>query len=122
MRLAIRAKELINRYAGIGARLKAVNGHFDTPVLWNGQANVPAFVQDPHANVASPAPPPPPGYSGRRNVVLEKALDTMDRCLSATVNDKTSVTEAAGCFQTGYTTTTVSLAWPNSHWPAFACT
>jgi hypothetical protein len=79
----------------VRARLKAANGHFDNHVMWNGQANVPAFVQDPHANAASPALPPRPAYSGRRDIVLEKALDSMDRWLSATVNDKTSATRAA---------------------------
>lgn len=79
----------------VRARLKAANGHFDNHVMWNGQANVAAFVQDPHANATLPALPPRPAYSGRREIVLEKALDSMDRWLTATVNDKSSPTRAA---------------------------
>lgn len=79
----------------VRARLKAANGHFDNHVMWNGQANVPAFVQDAHANAASPVLPPRPAYSGRRDIVMERALDGMDRWLTATVNDKTSTTRAA---------------------------
>lgn len=79
----------------VRARLKAANGHFDNHVMWNGQADVAAFVQDPHAHAASPVLPPRPAYSGRREIVLEKAFDSMDRWLTATVNDKTSASRAA---------------------------
>lgn len=97
----------------VRARLKAANGHHDNHVMWNGMANVAAFTQDPHAHPASPAQAPRPAYSGRRDLVLEKALDAMDRWLTATVSDASDAGRAAkvvrnrpadlvdGCFGAG---------------------
>lgn len=79
----------------VRARLKAANGNFDNHVMWNGMANVAAFVQDPHANPTLPAQAPRPAYTGRRDIVLAKAFDAMDRWLTATVGDASSGTRAA---------------------------
>lgn len=97
----------------VRARLKAANGHFDNHVMWNGMANVAAFVQDPHAHPSLPAQAPRPAYSGRRDIVLQKAFDAMDRWLTAAVSDNGAGTLAAkvvrnkpadlvdGCFGAG---------------------
>lgn len=79
----------------IRARLAAANGRYDNHVMWNGQADVDAYVPDPHAHPATPVVAPRPAWSGRRVLVMEKAFDAMDTWLSTLSADASADTLAA---------------------------
>ncbi|NUZ07829.1 DUF6351 family protein [Piscinibacter koreensis] len=78
----------------VRARLIAAAGHADNHVMWNGQANVAAFTQDPHAHPASPVQAPRPASSGRTVIVAQKAFDAMDQWLTAVSNDRSNLSRA----------------------------
>jgi hypothetical protein len=69
------------------ARLIAATGQSANHVMWNGQADVAAFTQDPHAHPATPAQAPRAARTGRRNIVMQQAFDQMDKWLSAVTAD-----------------------------------
>jgi hypothetical protein len=69
------------------ARLIAATGQSANHVMWNGQADQPAFTQDPHAHPATPVQAPRAGHTGRRNIVMQQAFEQMDQWLSALTAD-----------------------------------
>lgn len=76
------------------ARLIAAGGTGDNMVMWNGQANVAAFTQNPNAHPAAPVQAPRPAYSGRTVIVMQKAFDAMDQWLTAVTADGSTDTLA----------------------------
>ena len=79
----------------IRARLAATTGGFANHVMWNGQADAPAFTQDANAHPAMPVVPPRAAKSGRRNIVMQQAFAAMDAWLSAVTADTTGDPRAA---------------------------
>ena len=76
------------------SRILAAGGSADNMVMWNGEANVAAFVQNPNAHPATPVQAPRPAYTGRTVVVLQKAFDAMDQWLTAVTGDASADTLA----------------------------
>lgn len=72
------------------ARILAAAGKADNHVLWNGQANVAAFAQNPNAHPPLPVMAPRPAYTGRTVIVMQKAFDAMDKWLTALTADSSS--------------------------------
>jgi hypothetical protein len=78
----------------VRARLIAAAGHADNHVMWNGQANMAAFTQDPHAHPATPVQAPRAASTGRTVIVAQKAFDAMDQWLTAVTADQSGLSRA----------------------------
>ncbi len=79
----------------IRARLAAASGGFANHVMWNGQADAPAYAYDPHAHPNLPVVPPRAARTGRRVIVMQQAFNAMDRWLNAVTADASAQPRAA---------------------------